>query len=148
MAKWQMNGEGFKAWRKRMKLTQPEAAEKFQVSRVTIQNWESSETPLSIIIQQGCEIWERRIRQTWPELGPVTLVYSDSPMFVDPYKGGMGMIQHKPFKTNAEALQHVREKWGAADFHNPFILIGEPAVELWNVVELERVASGADTEAP
>jgi len=147
MSGWNMNGSGFRDWRTSMKQTQAEVAEKFQVTRNTIQNWESTEGPLPIIIQQGCQVLERRIKQTWPDLGPVTLGWLDGPTFVSPGQRA-GMIQSRSFKTNSEALKYVRKRWNDQDFQMPFVRYEEFGLELWNVVELERVASGADTDAP
>jgi hypothetical protein len=42
-------------------------------------------TPIPQAVDMSCEIWEHRLKQENPNLGPVTLVYSDGPMFVNPY---------------------------------------------------------------
>ena len=145
MNNWEMNGTGFREWRQNMKLTQAEVADKFQVSRNTIQNWEGSDGPLPIIVQQGCQVWERHIRQTWPDLGPVTLGWADGPTFVSPGER-FGMIQSKAFRTNAEALEYVRARWGEDNFRLPFIRYGEFGIELWNAEELRQVVSTARVE--
>jgi hypothetical protein len=97
----------------------------------------------------SCKIWEARLKQENPDLGPVTLIYSDGPMFVDPYgpRRRGAMMQQEPYPTNTAALARVQQLWGREDFHNPFIIekSGRP---LWNVVELGRVVTGDDTGAP
>jgi hypothetical protein len=89
------------------------------------------------------------MRQEDPLLGPVTLVYSDGPMFLDPYgpRRRPAMMQQEPYPSNAMALARVQELWGRNDFHNPFVITkdGSP---VRNAVELVRVVSGEDPGAP
>jgi DNA-binding XRE family transcriptional regulator len=146
-----MNGGEFKAWRERMGLTQENVAQKFGVSRTTVQNWEGGGglSPVSQTVEMGCQIWEARLKQENPNLGPVTLVYSDGPMFVNPYGPGSrpAMMDREPYPTNAAAIARVQLLWGREGFHNPLI-IEEPGTPLWNVVELQRVVTGNDPSAP
>jgi hypothetical protein len=144
-----MDAKEFKSWRERLGVTQQQIADKLRVTRTTIQNWESAATPIPQAVEMGCQIWEARLKQENPNLGPVTLVYSDGPMFVDPYgpRRRLAMMQQEPYPTNTAALARVQQLWGREDFHNPFIIeaSGKP---LWNVVELGRVINGDDTDAP
>jgi hypothetical protein len=144
-----MNGQEFKAWRERVGLTQQQLADRLKVTRTTIQNWEGEATPIPQAVDMSCEIWEARLKQENPDLGPVTLVYSDGPMFVDPYgpRRRLAMMQQEPYPTNTAALARVQQLWGRDDFHNAFIIekSGKP---LWNIVELARVVDGEDTGAP
>jgi Helix-turn-helix len=144
-----MNGKDLKAWREAVGLTQQQLADRLKVTRTTIQNWESEATPIPQAVDMSCEIWEDRLKQENPDLGPVTLVYSDGPMFVDPYgpRRRLAMMQQEPYPTNTAALARVQQLWGREDFHNPFIIekSGKP---LWNVVELGRVVDGEDAGAP
>lgn len=144
-----MDAKEFKTWRERVGLTQQQIAEKLRVTRTTIQNWESGATPIPQAVDMSCKIWEERLRQENPDLGPVTLVYSDGPMFVDPYgpRRRMAMMQQEPYPTNAAALARVQQLWARDDFYSPFI-IEESGKPLWNVVELGRVVTGDDTGAP
>ena len=139
----------FREWREKLGLTQVQVAERFGVTRTTVQNWESGATPISQSVANSCEIWGHRVRQIQRDLGPVTLIYADGPMYIDPYgpRGRPAMMQQEVFPTNAAALARVRELWGGAEFHNPLILVSHKEC-LWNVVELERVVSGQDAEAP
>jgi hypothetical protein len=144
-----MNGKEFKAWREGVGLTQQQLADRLKVTRTTIQNWEGEATPIPQAVHISCEIWEARLKQENPDLGPVTLIYSDGPMFVDPYgpRRRLAMMQQEPYPTNTAALARVQQLWGREDFHNAFIIekSGKP---LWNVVELGRVIDGEDTGAP
>lgn len=138
------------AWRQKVGLTQEELAERWAgVTRTTIQNWESGASPIPAAVETACPIWERRLKQENPAAGPVTLVYSDAPMFIDPYKPRrrLAMMMQEPYPTNAAAIARVLELWGRDDFENPFI-IEKSNESLWNVVELQRVASGDDGGAP
>lgn len=144
-----MNNKEFGAWRHRVGLTQQEAANRLGVSRTAVQNWEGGVTPIPATVEMSCQLWEHRLGQEDPELGPVTLVYADGPMFVQPYgpPRRMAMMRQEPFLTNAAALGRVLELWGRDDFHNPFILDGD-GQPIWNAVELSRVVGGDDKNAP
>jgi hypothetical protein len=144
-----MEAAQFRTWRGRVGLTQQQVAERLGVTRTTIQNWEGGATPIPQAVDMSCEIWEGRLKQENPDLGPVTLVYSDGPMFVDPYgpRRRPAMMQQEAYPANAAALARVQQLWGRDDFYNALIIekSGQP---LWNVVELGRVVSGEDTGAP
>lgn len=144
-----MTKEEFREWRQQFGLTQDEAAEKFGVKRNTIQNWENGGTALPGTLAGACEVWTDRLKKEIPELGPVTLIYADAPMFVAPYgpRGKMAMLQQEPYATNAAAIARVRLLWGRRDFHGPFI-IEKDHKPLWNQVELMRVVDGSDRGAP
>jgi DNA-binding XRE family transcriptional regulator len=145
-----MESNEFAAWRKRVGITQEELAERWaRVTRTTIQNWESGLTPIPHSVEAACAIWERRLKQENPNLGPVTLIYADGPMFVDPYgpRRRLAMMHQEPYQTNTAAIARVLDLWGRDDFHNAFI-IEKTGEDLWNVAELARVAAGSDTGAP
>jgi hypothetical protein len=144
-----MNGIEFKAWREVFGLTQADIAEKFGVTRTTIQNWESSASALPPPVEAGCEVWGRRLRQVDPVRGPVTLVYTDAPMFVDPYgpRRPLAMMRQEAHISNAAVLARVQMLASRPDVHNPFVIEAD-AVDIWNANELQRVIVGSDTEAP
>jgi len=145
-----MKASDFAAWRRRAGITQEELAERWaRVTRTTIQNWESGATPIPQAVETACAIWERRLKQENPTLGPVTLVFADGPMFIDPYgpRRPMAMMHQEPYQSNAAAIARVTELAGRDDFHNPFI-IEKSGEDLWNAVELGRVARGEDSGAP
>jgi Helix-turn-helix len=132
-----MKPDQFKEWRKRLALTQADAGTRFGVTRMTIQNWESGATPIPPMVEMGCEIWEREHRKR-DDYGPVTLIYADGSMFVNPYgPRRIAMMQRELYPNNGAALARVCELYGRADFHNPFI-VNEENDFVWNGVELGR----------
>jgi hypothetical protein len=132
-----MRGSEFLEWRKRLRLTQTEAGQKFGVTRTTIQNWESEATPIPVLVEGGCQVWEREFKKR-ADFGPVTLIYSDGPMFVNPYgPNRLAMMQRELYQTNGDALERIYDLWGREDFHNPLIM-EESGEIVWNVVELSR----------
>ena len=144
-----MDSKGFKEWRERFQLTQEQVAQKFNVSRTTVQNWEGGATPITPALAMGCQIWEHRLMQEDSQRGPVTLIYADGPMFISPEgpRRPLAMMQQEPYLTNAAAVARVQKRWKDQDFYNPFI-IEESGRSLWNIAELSRVMEGDDTGAP
>ncbi len=144
-----MTAQEFKAWRQRFKLTQEDVAQKFRVSRTTVQNWESGATPVTQLVEMSCEIWEPRLRQEDPDFGPVTLIYTDAPIFVDPYgpRQPLAMMRQEPHPSNTAALARVQKLWDRSGFCNSFI-IDKTTKPLWNYPELKRVVEGEDLGAP
>lgn len=144
-----MTKEELRKWRERFGLTQGEFATRFNLSRNTIQNWEAGVTPLPSTIAGACAVWEDRLKKEMADIGPLTLIYADGPMFVDPYRprNRASALHHEPFPTNAAALARVQHLWAREDFDGPFIIekSGQP---LWNQIELEHVVNGNDKGAP
>jgi DNA-binding XRE family transcriptional regulator len=143
-----MQAAEFRNWRERLGQTQQQIADRLGVSRTTIQNWEGS-TPIPQSVEMSCKIWEHRIRQEDPGLGPLTLICSDGPMFVDPYgpRRRPAMMQQEPHPTNAAVLARVQQLAATTAFHNPFVIMADTS-PLWNAPELTRVISGDDKGAP
>lgn len=144
-----MTGNEFAQWRDRTGLTQDGAAQRLGVTRTTIQNWEGGATGIPAVVDTACQVWERRLKQENPRFGPVTLIYTDGPMFVSPYgrRGPLALMQQEALPTNVAALGRVLELWGEPGFNSPLIM-DETHDILWNAVELQRVAAGEDTSAP
>jgi Helix-turn-helix len=144
-----MNGTEFKAWREGFGLTQAQVATKFGVTRTTIQNWEAQVGPLPPMVEAGCQVWDRRLRQEDPVRGPVTLVYTNGPMFIDPYgpRRPLAMMKQEPHLSNAAVLARAQMLASSREVCNPFV-VEDGAHDLWNVVELQRVIDGADAGAP
>jgi DNA-binding XRE family transcriptional regulator len=145
-----MDAVAFSTWRKRLGITQEDLAERWAgVTRNTIQNWESGASAIPTAVETACTVWERRLKQENPALGPVTLVYADGPMFIDPYvpRRRLAMMHQEPLQSNTAAIARVVEMWGRDDFHNAFI-IEKSGSDLWNIVELGRVVAGEDAHAP
>lgn len=113
-----MRGVELLQWRKRLGLTQAEAGEKLGVTRATILNWETEATPIPRVVETGCQIWEKKLKKR-PDFGPVTLIYSDEPMFVNPYgPARLAMMQRELYPTNGigAGLRSV----GKSRFSQPF----------------------------
>lgn len=144
-----MRAQDFIEWRHRTDLTQDEAAKKFGVTRATVQNWESGTSPVPVPVETSCQIWEERLRQENPNIGPVTLIYADGPMFVNPFgpRQRIAMMHQEPYPTNAAAIARVQALWGRDDFHNALV-IEQSGKPLWNIVELDAVVTGRDRGAP
>lgn len=144
-----MTPADLKRWREQHGLTQTELADRFGISRNTVQNYESGASALPVTIKQACAVWEDQLKKERADLGPVTLCYSDGPMWVDPYRprNRFPMLQQEGYPTNSAALARVRMIWGENDVHGPFIMerSGNP---VWNQVELARVVDGNDKNAP
>lgn len=144
-----MEGAEFKQRRERLRLKQVQVAQRLNVSTATVRNWETGVTPISTAVEMLWEVWEPRFRQEDPTLGPVTLIYTDAPMFVDPQgpRRPLAMMQQEPFLTNAAALARVCILAGSDGFHGPLIM--QPSGDiLWNAVQLSRVIDRSDTGAP
>lgn len=144
-----MNGAEFKERRERLLLTQAGVSERLKVSPATVRNWEAETTAIPTAVEMLWEVWEHRFQQESPHFGPVTLVYTDGPMFVDPQgpRRPLAMMHQEPFVTNAGALARVCALWDRPGFNSPLIL--KPTGDLlWNAVQLAKVADKSDTYAP
>jgi len=119
------------------------------VTRTTIQNWEATPGVVPPAANMAAFVLDARLKQESPLRGPVTLIYADSPMFVDPYgpRHRPAMMQQEAYPSNVMALARVQALWGRDDFCNPFI-IEKDGSPIWNAVELGRIANGTDTDAP
>ena len=119
-----MNGKEFKEWRERVGLTQQQLADKLRVTRTTISKLARAQRlyhkPLICAAKSG----EARLKQENPDLGQVTMIYSDGPMFVDPYgpRRRLAMMQQEPYPTNTAALARVQQLWGEMNFTTPLSL--------------------------
>lgn len=144
-----MIGTEFKAWRAGFNLTQADVADRFGVTRTTVQNWEALTGPLPNAVDYGLELWSRTLRQAQPLRGPVTLNYSDGPMFIQPFgpRRAPAMLHQETHPNNAAVLARVQVLAGADGVFNPFVL-EDGARDLWNIVELQRVMAGDDPNAP
>jgi DNA-binding XRE family transcriptional regulator len=144
-----LTGSQFKAWRESHGLTQNQIAERMRVTRTTIQNWEAASGLVPLAASMAASVWDARLKQEDPFRGPVTLIYADGPMFVDPYgpRRRPAMMQQESYPSNATALARVQALWGRPAFENPLIIEKDGSL-LWNSVELGRVVEGSDLGAP
>lgn len=144
-----MTKDEFRHWREGFGLTQGDIAKQFGVSRNTVQNWEYGPSPLPGTLADACKVWGDRLRKEIAEIGPVTLCYTDAPMFIEPYgrRGKLATLQQEAYPTNAAALARVKMLWDQPNVHGTFIM-EKTGTSLWNQVELMRVVDGTDKSAP
>ena len=144
-----MEGAEFRQKRERLGLTQVQVAQRLNISTATVRNWESGVTPITTAVEMLWEVWEPRFRQEDPKLGPVTLIYTDAPMWVDPQgpRRPLAMMQQEPFLTNAAAIARACILAGRNGFNGPLIMLQSGDI-LWNAVQLARVIDKSDTGAP
>jgi hypothetical protein len=144
-----MDGSEFRQRRERLLLTQADIAARLNVSEATVRNWESEATNVPTAVEMLWGVWEHRFEQETPSLGPVTLIYTDGPMFIDPQgpRRPLAMMQQEAFLTNAGALARVCAMWNRPGFNSPLIMKASGEV-LWNAVQLADVFNGTDKGAP
>src|SRR5208282_6262955 len=113
-----MNGAEFRDRRERLLLTQTAIAERLNISPATVRNWEAEATAIPTAVEMLWEVWEHRFQQESPHYGPVTLIFTDGPMFVQPQgpRQPLAMMHQEPFVTNAGALGRVCALWDRAGF--------------------------------
>jgi hypothetical protein len=132
-----MKQEEFKAWRNKLGCTQAEAAEKFKVSRVTIANWETGTTGIPGVVEQLCSVYEMFWKMR-DDFGPVTLVFGNGPMFVNPYGPNqfvMPEIHHEPHWNNREAIARACE---LMDGCQTMYIVEENGDVVWNGAKLRE----------
>lgn len=129
-----------------MDLTQEQVAAYFSVSRNTVANWEGGTVPEPVSV--AIVNWERVLHQGDSLYGPLTLIYSDGPMYVRPEgpRGAPSMHQ-EAYLTNAAALARVIAVRMMGRLFNAFILDANSA-PLWNVMELNQMMNDRNRDAP
>ena len=97
----------FKKWRKKLGINQVEAGEILGLSRGAVQYWESDLRPVPRAVELACQELLRRWKQR-TEFGPVTLLYSDGPVYeVDSRPSGDLVLRCEPHPDNESALGRV-----------------------------------------
>jgi len=132
-----MDAAELKKWRKTLCLTQSEAAEKLGVGRTAFQNWELGYFPIPHTAKLACETitkcWKQR-----SDFGPVTLVYTDRPIWPGPESKHETRVLHCEFHDNNEsAVARARLVASESMLHNPAILDSDGEV-VWSTPELSR----------
>lgn len=130
-----MDNWDFLKWRRILRYTQAEAAEKLGVNRGTIQNWERGTTRISKMTELACLELTRRWKQR-PTFGPVTLVYADSPLWQQadgPYQ--VSILQCERFPNNDGALEQASRLKGSSCFVAPLI-VEENGSVIWAGTEV------------
>ena len=132
-----MDASDFLNWRKTLRYTQEDAAEKLGVSRATIQNWEREFTPVPKMVELACLVLTRRWKKR-PEFGPVALIYADEPMPLGPDSPTRAVsLQCEPYTSNEVALQHAIRLSKGLGFCNPFLIERDGGI-IWTTQDLLR----------
>jgi DNA-binding XRE family transcriptional regulator len=124
----------FKEWRKKLGVTQEEAASRiFHVSRVTVQNWESGVSPISQSVEMNCRLhlehWEQEERRR-PGYGPVVLRDAGG------YPGPRRNIR-ETFSNNEAALARATVLYAENEGIDLFIS-SEDERDIWRIPELRE----------
>jgi hypothetical protein len=143
-----MTGAELREKRQRFGLSQSELAKILDVSRSTIVGLEtSSELPSGIAFT-----FEYFVERRWwqrAEVGPVTLVYADGPMFIGGGNYRVPQLRLEPCANNAAAIDLACRLYEQGGFFNPFVTIEGGQRVVFDAMELasafERRRAG---EAP
>ena len=132
-----MNASEFLSWRKALRYTQEQAAEKLGVSRATIQNWEREFTRVPTITELACQVLTRRWKKR-PEFGPVALVYADEPLWPEPdCPSRVLCVQCESYANNEIAIRQALRLSESLGFSNPFLIERDGGI-IWTTRDLLR----------
>jgi DNA-binding XRE family transcriptional regulator len=132
-----MDASEFLSWRKALRYTQAEAAEKLGVSRATIQNWEREFTRVPKMVELACLVLTRRWKKR-PEFGPVALIYADEPMWLGPHcPTRAASLQCESYASNEVALRQAIRLSKGLGFCNPFLIERDGGI-IWTTRDLLR----------
>lgn len=124
-----------KKWRRNLKYSQFEAAEKLGVSRAAVQHWECERTPIPHAVELACEEIARRWNQR-PGFGPVVLIYADEPMWPEPdCPSRVLCVQCERHPDNEAAIRRVWRLRGEPSFISALV-IDEDSEVVWSGTEL------------
>jgi DNA-binding XRE family transcriptional regulator len=124
-----------KKWRRKLKYSQSETADKLGVTRGAIQNWESERSRIPPALELACQEITRRWKQR-PSFGPVFLIYTDEPMWPDiDCPSCISCVCCELYPNNESAIRRVRHLRRNQQFFNPTIM-EENGVTIWTAGEL------------
>jgi len=136
----------FLKWRRTLRYTQEEAAEKLGVNRGTIQNWERGVRRIPKAIELACPELTRRRKQR-PEFGAVCLVYAEAPVCQQPDDPSRcALLQRELYSTNDVAILRALQLLDTPNFINPFIIEKDGGI-VWTTIELLRECERRREEA-
>ncbi len=140
-----------KKWRRKLKYSQFEAADKLGVSRAAIQHWESERSPIRHAVELACEEITRGWKQR-PAFGPVVLIYADEPMWPESDSPSRVLcVQCELHPNNKGAIRRACRLRETPNFFNPSI-IEENGGVVWTgselLVECEMRKEQGNGEAP
>jgi len=125
----------FKKWRKKLGINQVAAGEMLGLSRGAVQNWENEIRPVPRAVELGCQELLRRWKQR-PEFGPVTLLYTDSP--ISPSVSlpcGDLVLRCEPHPDNESAFSRVARLRETTNLYMTFI-VEDDGTAVWSGPEL------------
>src|SRR5262249_9095496 len=134
----------FLKWRRTLRYTQAEAAEKLGVNRATIQNWEKGVTRISKAAELACNeltrFWKQRA-----DFGSVGLIYSEDPIWSQ--SEATSVLRCERFPTNDAAMNRAVTLRQSPQFVSPHIIDRSGSV-VWTSAELLHECNRRATEAP
>src|SRR6266568_6624883 len=125
----------FKKWRRKLRYTQFEAAEKLGVGRGAVQAWESESRPIPPAVELAChELTRLWMRQ--PDFGPVILAYADDQIWGQP-EGASDTLLFKceRYADNEAAIRRICSLRETLISISPIIMTNDGAV-IWGTPEL------------
>ncbi len=141
-----MDNWDFLKWRKTLRYTQAEAAEKLGVNRGTIQNWERGVTRISKAAELACLELTRRWKQR-PEFGSVNLIYAEAPASQQPDDPSRtALLQCELYSNNEAAIWRALQLMETPNFINPLIIEKDGGI-VWTTPELLRECERRREEA-
>lgn len=129
-----MNGEQFRAWRLGAELTQEQAAEKFNRTRVTIQNWEASDVALPDYVEHLTRIFSREIKKAREEV-KLRLTYVNKPSVWVSSGPDVAIANSETFLKTSLMLRRVYELHRSGVFHHGSAF-DEQDILIWDHAEL------------
>ncbi len=144
-----MNGKQLRDQRVSFGLTQEEVGDRLAVTAATVRIWESEPEAIPVQAEMLWSAWQHRFEQECLGFGPVTLIFTDGPMFINPHgpQRPVAVMQREPFPSNVMALARACALWGRPGFESPLIMKSDGGL-LWNLPQLQRVVDGDDVTAP
>lgn len=125
----------FKKWRRRLRYSQFEAAEKLGLSRGALQHWEAERTPIPYAVELACEELARRSKQQ-PGFGPVVLIYADEPVWPEADCPSRALcLNCELHPDNEAAIRQACRSRERSNFFNP-LLLDEAGEVVWAAWEL------------
>ena len=123
----------FKKWRRKLRYSQENAAQQFGLSRSAIYMWETERTKIAKFVELACEELARKWQQR-PEFGPVTLIYSDEPLWSSQSHRKF-FVQCELHANNETALKRVFQLRQTKKLVDALV-IGQDGQVLWAPIEL------------
>ncbi len=129
----------FLKWRKTLRFTQTEAAEKLDVHRSTIVNWERGSTPIPKAIELACAELTRHWQQR-SEYGPVVLIYCESGGLdaADP----VGTLHYRRYASNKTAIEAACDWMDMQKRIHVVAILGADCEFIWSADEIFRKCEG------